>query len=102
MQDYGWSFGPYYTYEGTFCAMFDNFNYAADVRGSLTSTEFNLQAFDNPLLTFMWINQAESPFDKQWAQIIVYASENGTDFYGLDTIEAARCVKWAFYERPIY
>ncbi|MDE5574423.1 MAG: carboxypeptidase regulatory-like domain-containing protein [Bacteroidales bacterium] len=101
MQDYGWSFGPYYTYEGTFCAMFDNFNCAADVRGSLTSAEFNLQAFDNPLITFMWINQAQAPFDNQWAQIIVYASENGTDFYGLDTIEAARCVKWAFYERPI-
>ncbi|MCM1041107.1 MAG: carboxypeptidase regulatory-like domain-containing protein [Bacteroides sp.] len=101
MQDYGWSFGPYYAYEGSFCAMFDNFNCAADVRGSITSPELDLQAFENPRLTFMWINQATSPFDGQWAQMIVYVSENGMDFRGVDTLVAARCQKWELYERPL-
>ncbi|MCM1169521.1 MAG: carboxypeptidase regulatory-like domain-containing protein [Bacteroides sp.] len=101
VQDLGWSFGPYYAYEGSCCAMFNNYLYNVDVRGEMVSPELDVEAFGNPMLTFMWINQAANAFDNKWSRLIVYVSENGTDFRSVDTLVAAHCQKWEYYERPL-
>lgn len=81
--------------------MHDNYNYNVDIRGTMTSPTLDLSGFSNPLLTFMWINEATTEIGGKFATIIVYYSENGTDFKALDTLTAAHCTKWELYEKAI-
>lgn len=101
LPDQGWTYGPYYSYQGYYCAMHNNFEYNVDIRGSMTSPEFNLAGFDNPQVSFMWINQAKTMLSGQFAKMIIYRSDDGKDFISMDTITAANCEQWKLYEKTI-
>ena len=76
-QDPGYSFGPYYPYEGNYTAMFDCFNYNVYVRGTMTSPQFDVSGMADPKVTFLWYNSCQWAMDGEWPWLLVQWSEDG-------------------------
>ncbi len=56
MIDDGTYFGPGAAYDGTYAAMFDNYDYPNGASGSMITSSFNLSVYLLPTLSFYWWN----------------------------------------------
>ncbi|MBI9033081.1 MAG: carboxypeptidase regulatory-like domain-containing protein [Bacteroidales bacterium] len=83
-QDDGTSYGSGAAFDGTYAAMFNNYNYSTDTQGSLISPELDLSAATAPQLHFVWWNNdgSYSP-----AKLTVYTSVDGASYVQLLDIE---------------
>ena len=73
--DDGSYFGPGSAYDGTYAAMFDNYDYANGVSGSMITNTFDLSSLLFPTLSFYWWNNdvSSSP-----SKLQVYAFNGAT------------------------
>jgi len=83
MIDDGTYFGPGTAYDGTYAAMFDNYDYANGTTGSMITSSFDVSGLVLPTLTFYWWNDDVSTTP---AELEVY-SYNGVSYTLLDQIE---------------
>jgi hypothetical protein len=83
MIDDGTYFGPGTAYDGSYAAMFDNYDYASGTTGSMITSTFDVSGLIIPTLTFYWWNNDVSTTP---AKLEVY-SYDGVGYTLIDQID---------------
>jgi len=83
-QNDGSSYGPGSAYDGSYAAMFDNYNYSSGTTGSMITPTFDVSSVTNPMLSFYWWNNDGS---SNPATLDVYSSTDGTTWTLIETID---------------
>ena len=99
VQDDGSTYGPGSVFDGSYAAMFNNYDYDDGVEGSMTTPEFDVSSYTNPQVSFYWWNgdnDADNP-----ALLIISTSTDGNTFTPIDTIETYGTTDWVEYTRSI-
>ena len=98
IQDDGTDHGPGSVYEGTYAAMYNNYDISSGDYGSMTTPAFDVSALDYPTVSFYWWNDDGS---YNPATLEVLSSTDGTTFTSIDTIEVYNSDGWVQYSHSI-
>jgi DNA/RNA endonuclease YhcR with UshA esterase domain len=98
VQDDGTSHGPGSVYEGSYAAMYDNYNISSGDYGSMTTPAFDVSGLANPMVSFYWWND-DSNYNP--ATLEVLTSTDGVNFTSQETIDTYGSGSWVAYNLAI-
>ncbi len=98
VQDDGTSHGPGSVYEGSYAAMYNNYDISSSDNGSMTSPAFDVSGIANPVVSFYWWNDDGS---YNPATLEVLTSTDGVNFTSEDVIDTYGSGSWVEYNLAI-
>ncbi len=95
VQDPGTDHGPGTVYEGTFAAMYNNYDISNEDSGAMITPAFDISGLQVPKMSFQWWNDDYTT--NNVASLEIFGSTDGTTFTSLDQFDTCASDGWLKY-----